>query len=151
MRALERFLIVFAALAVGMRLFHLPTAPVFLILGFSALALYYLVVFPFLNRPPIDGIRPHARLWQRIAWRLISGSGLAYALAGFGAYMLGWVGRGNVLGNSCVITALLLLFNWIVYRKAKTSFALQTLIRAGVLLILALVISVAFLPFGTAR
>ena len=142
MRALERFLIAFAVIAMGMRFFHAPTAPVFLLLGLPALALYYITVFPFLKFASNRTLAPTG-LRGRIAGGILSGIAMAYALIGLMAYTLGWIQRGDILGTACLALILLLVAHGIAYWRNKSVFSLQALVRAAVLLAVILTAAVA--------
>lgn len=144
MRFAERFLIVFALIALGARLFALATAPVFLLLGFPALALYYLAAFPFTKWPA--GLKSRV-----IAARVVSGAVLAFCLIGFLLYMLGWISRSDVLTNSCLLLTLLCVWHLISYRVTKSSFSLEVIIRAGAFLLVILTLILVLPPFSPVK
>lgn len=147
MRAFERFLIAFAALAVCLRTFHVATAPVFVILGFTTLALYYLLAFPFLDGD--EKVSTVKQAWLHIVLRILSCIALAYALLGVAAGLLGWIAPLDILLNSCIVLAILITAHIVSYVKGRNSFSMRLVIRAGALLLFALSAAAAMAISGS--
>ena len=148
LRLAEKFLIAFSAIAVGMWVFRAPITPLFLLLGTQGLALYYLVIFPFRK---FKGEQALHFGWLQILLRVLSGLILALALHGFMLYALGWIGRWDILGNGCILLALLLLGHGLSVWRWKSRFSFEILIRAGILLFTVVALSTSLAPFRAAR
>jgi hypothetical protein len=145
MRFAERFLVVFALISIVMRLWGLKDGPTLELIALPALALFYLLMMPFLLnvvRKPQNG----ARAWGRILISVLCGLGMAYCIISLLLYTLGWgdVGKADMLVNGGIILGLLIIAGLIGWRK-KRFYAMAGL-RAAILLAAILAISLLPLP-----
>lgn len=141
MRALERFLVVFALLSLIMRIMGMRDAPTMELIAISLLAIFYLLAFPFFLRPEsaVDLKR------SSIHWALAFGSGLglAYCLISMLCYTLGWVTDMDMLVNGSLISAFLIAGSYFGKKKGH-QFWMELFWRA--LIVWCVIIVVAFLP-----
>ncbi len=111
---------------------HAGTTPVLMLLGTQALAIYYLVVFPFRKFDSPEGSR--VRWWQ-VMIRILSGLILALALHALALFALGWIERRDLLGNACVLLALLCLAQGGNYFFNRRQFSFEAALRALLMLL----------------
>ena len=122
-----------------MRLVGMKDGPTMEIIALPALALFYLLLTPFLVgaqavRSPI-----------RMVLSILGGLFLAASLISLLFYTLGWLERTDMLTNSSLLQGLLILGGLLGWRNGEPFLAKMGM-RAGVLL--AIIIILSFLPLA---
>lgn len=139
---LEKFLVSLSAIAIGMWWFRLPMTPVLLLFGTQGLALYYLCAFPFRK-----SFFSRKRTWLKIVFHVFSGLVLALGLHALLLFALGWIQRNDLMGNACILLALLTLVHGIVYWKQREAFSFGVALRALILLVVLFCLAWCMQPF----
>lgn len=145
MRFAERFLVVFAALSLGMRLAGMKDAPTMELIALPLLALYYLL----LTAPLVSGgfkmLRSTAKPSQ-LAVAVIAGAGLSYCTISLTMFTLHWLPRLDMLENCSIILTTLTLSAAVLWRFRRERLYLEIVIRTGLLLLVILAMAVIPLP-----
>jgi hypothetical protein len=143
MRALERFLVVLAFLSLLMRIFGLKDAPTLELIAISALALFYVIAFPFLLLSTADRIIKKS--WKPWTLAFLTGLALAYCLISLLCYTLNWIKASDMLVNGSLICAAL-IGGALWGRKRQQPFWTELCWRALILWVVIIVIGVWKLP-----
>lgn len=143
MRFAERFLIVLALIALGMRLLRLKDGATMELLALPLLALFYLVSTPVLLLCRKGSVATRSLVWS--AFSVLAGVGMAYCIISLMLYTLSWLPGRDMLENSGLILGLLLIIFTLHYRRTKQRASCHYLLR--LLLLLGFIVIAFLLPF----
>jgi len=144
MRFAERFLVILALISLGMRLWGSKDGATMELVALPLLALFYLVATPILLLARED--EAASPRWALGVLGFVTGAGIAYCIISLMLYTLSWLPRLDMLENSGLILAVLLVAFTVRYRKAKRSpVTRQYMLRLA--LLLGFILIAFLLPF----